>query len=97
MVFAIFSAVCFFLVPWPVCPPHGFLVCFVVLLRIRGCRDPNLLNSYQPQPVCCLVFFLYSESISGLDALHTVPNSGFVHTLPTEQASSAQQILFARS
>ena len=39
-------------------------------------------------------FFLYSESISGLDALHTVHNSGFVHTLPKEQASSAQQILF---
>ena len=54
----------------------------------------EFVNLYQQQPVCCLVFFLYSESISGLDALHTVHNSGFVHTLPKEQASSAQQILF---
>jgi len=54
----------------------------------------EFVNSYQQQPVCCLVFFLYPESISGFDAVHTVPNSGFVHTLPTEQASSAQQILF---
>ena len=54
----------------------------------------EFVNSYQQQPACCLVFFLYSESISGLDALHIVHNSGFVHTLPKEQASSAQQILF---
>ena len=40
------------------------------------------------------VFFLYFEFISRFDALHTVLNSGFVHTLPIEQASSAQQILF---
>ena len=42
------------------------------------------------------VFFLVSEAISGLDALHTVLNSGFVNTLPKEQASPAQQILFLR-
>ena len=66
-----------------------------VLLRIRGFCDLEFENSAQQQPVCCLVFFfLYSESISGLDALHTVHNSGFVHTLPKEQASSVQQILF---
>ena len=70
-----------------------------------GCFDgvaPNprilrfeFVNSVQQQSVCYLVsFFLYSEFISGLDALHTVPNSGFVHTLPTEQASTTQQILF---
>ena len=40
------------------------------------------------------VFFLYSEFISGLDVLHTVHNSGSVHTLPIEQASTAQHILF---
>ena len=47
-----------------------------------------------PPTTCVLsrVFFLYSESISGLDALHTVHNSGFVHTLPKEQASSVQKI-----
>ena len=28
--------------PWPVCPFPGFPVWFVVLLRIRGFRDPNL-------------------------------------------------------
>ena len=48
--------------------------------------------------VCYLVsFFLFSEFTSGLDALHTVPNSGFVHTLPKEQALPAQQILFSWS
>ena len=48
-----------------------------------------------PATACVLlrVFFLYFEFISGFDALH---NSGFVHTLPIEQASSAQQILFQR-
>jgi len=48
-------------------------------------------------PATACVFsclFLYFEFISGFDALHTVPNSGFVHTLPIEQASTAQQILF---
>ena len=49
-----------------------------------------------PATACVLlrVFCLYFEFISGFDALHTVLNSGFVHTLPIEQASSAQQILF---
>ena len=49
-----------------------------------------------PATACVLssVFFLYSESIAGLDALHTAANSGFVHTLPKEQASPAQQIPF---
>ena len=48
-----------------------------------------------PATACVLlrVFFLYFEFISRFDALHTVPNSGFVHTLPIEQASTAQQIL----
>ena len=48
-----------------------------------------------PATACVLSrVFLDSEYISGLDALHTVPNSGFVHTLPTQQATSAKQILF---
>ena len=39
-------------------------------------------------------FFQFSEFTSGQDALPTVLNSGFVHTLPKEQASTVQQILF---
>ena len=51
---------------------------------------------FKPATACVLlrVFFLYFEFISGFDALHTVLVSRFVHTLPIEQASSAQQILF---
>ena len=41
------------------------------------------------------VFCQFSEFTSGQDALPTVINSGFVHTLPKEQASTAQQILFS--
>ena len=49
-----------------------------------------------PATACVLlrVFFLHFEFISRFDALHTVLNSGLVHTLPMEQASSAQQIPF---
>ena len=43
--------------------------------------------------ISCL-FSLYSETTSGQDASPTVLNSGFVHTLPKEQASTVQQILF---
>ena len=93
------SGVCFFLVSLA-CGSPSWLPC---LLR-RAAPNPRIqrsefVNSYQQQPVCCLVlffFFLYSESVSGLVALHTVPNSGFVHTLPTEQVSSPQQIFFLR-
>ena len=81
--------------PWRVCLPPGFPGCFDgVAPNLRILRF-EFVNSVQQQPVCYLVsFFLYSEFISGLDVLHTVPNSGFVHTLPKEQASTAQQILF---
>ena len=85
----------FFLMVSLACVSPSWLPC---LIR-RVAPNPRIqrsefVNSYQQQLVCCLVFFLISESISGLDALHTVLNSGFVHTLPKEQASSAQQILF---
>ena len=40
------------------------------------------------------LFFLYFEFISRLDALHSVLDSLYLHTLPKEQASSAKQILF---
>ena len=43
--------------------------------------------------ISCL-FFQFSEFTSGQDALPTVRNSGSVHTLPKEQASTVQQILF---
>ena len=47
-----------------------------MLLRIRGFCVLEFVNSAQQQPVCHLMsFFLYSEFISGLDALHTVLNS----------------------
>ena len=39
-------------------------------------------------------FFQFSEFTSGQDALPTVLNSGSVHTLPKEQASTVPQILF---
>ena len=42
--------------------------------------------------ISCL--FQFSEITSGQGALPTVLNSGFVHTLPKEQASTVQQILF---
>ena len=51
----------------------------------------EFVNSYQQQPVCCLVLFFFILSPSQ-DLMHCT--SGFVHTLPTEQASSAQQIFF---
>ena len=58
---------------------------------------PQFENSAQQQPVwspMSFVFFLFSEFISRLDALHTVLNNLYMHTLPIEQASSAQQIVF---
>ena len=69
------------------CVPPGFPGCFDGVAP-----NPRILRF---DGVLSRVFFLYSEFISGLDALHTVPNSGFVHTLPIEQASTAQQILFS--
>ena len=81
--------------PWPVCPLPGFPGCFNGVAPNPRILRLEFMNSVQQQLVCYLVFFLYSEFISGLDALHTVPNSGFVHTLPIEQASTAQQILFS--
>ena len=85
-------------------------VCQLPLRRLSSwlpsllrCVAPNpriprseFVNSYQQQLVCCLVSFSYFGIISGFDALHTVPDSRFVHTLPLEQASSAQQILVLR-
>ena len=73
---------------WPfACPgppgvSPGFLASFV-LTRIRGFRDLNSENLYQQQPV-----FLSSNVFSMFDVLHTVVNSVYVQTLPTEQATS---------
>ena len=41
-----------------------------------------------------VVFYLYIEFISCLDALHSVHNSLYLHTLPNEQVPSVKQILF---
>ena len=75
------------------CESPSWLPCLIrsVAPEIRICE-------FIPATACVLyrVFFLYSESISGPDALHNVLNSGFVHTLPKEQASAAQQIIFLR-
>ena len=48
-----------------------------MLLRIRGFCVFEFVNSALQQPVCYLMSFfsVYSEFISGLDALHTVLNS----------------------
>ena len=53
-------------------------------------------NSAQQQLVVhvFVVFFLYFEFISRLDALHSVLNSLYLHTLPMSKLPSAQQILF---
>ena len=55
----------------------------------------NLLRIQHSNSLCDLVlFFLYIEFISSHDALHSVHNSLYLHTMPKEQASSVQQILF---
>ena len=81
--------------PWPVCPPPGFLCLLVMLLRIRGFLYLNLWE-FSTAGGCVIfhVFFQFSEFTSGQDALPTVLNRGFVHTLLKVQASTVQQILF---
>ena len=76
--------------PWSVCPPpdSDSLCCF-------ESEDSEIqICEFIPVTICVLFFFLYSESISGRDALHTVLTSGFVHILLKEQASPAQQFFF---
>ena len=51
----------------------------------RFCPSPGFL---------CLLVFVGIQRTSGQDASPTVLNSGFVHTLPKEQASTVQKILF---
>ena len=81
--------------PGRFCPPSGFLCLLVMLLRIRGFLYLNLWElSTASACVIFHVFFQFSEITSGQDALPTVLNSRFVHTLPKEQASTVQQILF---
>ena len=83
---------CLFFLVSLACVSPSLLPC---LIR-RVAEDSEIrICEFIPVTACVLSrVFLYSESISGLEALHTVHNSGFVHTLPKEQASSAQQILF---
>ena len=84
--------------PWPVC--HSSSASLSDSSCCSESEDSEIrICEFIPATACVLsrfFFFLYSESISGPDALHTVHNSGFVHTLPKEQASSVQQILFLR-
>ena len=64
-------------------------------LRIRGFSYLNLWE-FSTASACVIfhVFFQFSEFTSGQDALPTVLDSGSVHTLPKEEASTVQQILF---
>ena len=66
--------------PWPACLPLGFPVCFDGVPP--NPRIPRSEFEFIPATACVLlrVFFLYFEFISGFDALHTVLNSGLVHT-----------------
>ena len=65
---------CFSLFPWPVCPPPGFL-CFFC-----GCCSESEDSVYEnlgiqhSNSLCVIscLFSMYSEFISGQDALHTV-------------------------
>ena len=61
--------------------------------RILVFEFVGIQHSTSPWAISRL-FFMFSETTSGQDALHTVLNSGFVHTLPKEQASTVQQILY---
>ena len=66
-----------------------------MLLRIRGFLYLNLWE-FSTASACVIfhVFLQFSETTSGQDALPTVLNSGSVHTLPKEPASTVRQILF---
>ena len=61
--------VCFSWFPWPACPPLGFPVCFVVLLRIRGFWAPNLWTPHQ-QTACVLLRVFFSFLSSSQDSMH---------------------------
>ena len=62
--------------PWPVCPPPGFLGHFEDVAPNPGILCFRICE-FISATACVLshVFSLYSEFISGLDALHTVLNS----------------------
>ena len=71
-----------------------------LLLRIRGFCDIEFENSAQQQPVwspMSFVFFLFSEFISRLDALHTVLNSLYMHTLPMSKLHQQNRFIFVGS
>ena len=80
--------------------PLGFLFFFcVVLLRIRGFCELEFEKSAQQQPVWSHVFivFLYFEFISRLDALHSVLNSLYLHTLPMSKLHQHNRFFFVGS
>ena len=84
-----------------VCPGFpGLRVPFLASLSASLCCSESedfeiRICEFIPATACVLLRVSFSfEFISRFDALHTVLNSGFVRTLPIEQASPAQQNLF---
>ena len=77
--------------PWPSRP---LLVSLTSSLCCSDSVDSSYLNSWIHYSNSLCVVTCSFEFISWFDVLHTVLNSGLVHTLPIEQASSVQQILF---
>ena len=78
--------------PWPASP---LLVSQTSTLCCSESEDSSDLNTriYSSNSLCFLTCSFMP--LSWFDVLHTVLNSGLVHTLPIEQASSVQQqILF---
>ena len=77
----------------------SLLASLFVLLCCSESVDSELsICEFTPATACVLLRVCFSifEVISRLGAMHTVLNRGFVHTLPKEQVSPAQQILFWR-
>ena len=79
----------------------GLRVSLLASLSASLCCSESVDSEFRicefiPATACVLlrVFFLHFEFNSRFDALHTVLSSGFVRTLPIQQASPAQQILF---
>ena len=57
----------------------------------------NLLRIQRSNSLCDLVsmlFFLYIEFISSLDALHSVHNSLYLHTLPRSKLHQQNRFFF---
>ena len=73
--------------------------CFFSLCLCGVAPNLEFENSAQQQLVCSHVFvvFLYFEFISRLDALHSVLNSLYLHTLPMSKLHQQNRLLFMGS